>query len=200
MESPRPNRQGLGPGVRPFPRVEGIKETNLVQRARSGDQVAADCLVRMHEGSVFAVALARSGDPHLARDVAQEAFVKVLSDLSRLRDASKFGAYVVRTAIRIAADKHRKRRPAQPLQDQADPRPGPLDRMQTAERRDRLFLELERLPEETRRVFLLRHVEGAPYSRIAALLEIPEGTVGWVLHRARKSLASSLADLREEER
>jgi len=180
--------------------VEAINESKLVERARSGDQAAADCLVRMHEGAVFAVALARSGDSHLARDVAQEAFVRVLSNLSSLRDAGKFGAYVVRTAIRVATDRHRKRRPTQPLNDQADPRPGPLERLQGAERRTRLFTELERLPEDARRVFLLRHMEGAPYARIAALLEIPEGTVGWILHRARKSLASSLEDLREGER
>jgi DNA-directed RNA polymerase specialized sigma24 family protein len=49
-------------------------------------------------------------------------------------------------------------------------------------------------------VFLLRHVDGASYAHIADVLGLPEGTIAWILHRARRSLRSSLRDLVEGER
>ena len=176
-------------------------ESELVERARLGDRAAAGLLVRRHEGVVHAVALARLRDLEDAREVAQEALVRALSTLPKLREASRFGAYVVGIAVRLAADhKRRRRREGARLPDVLDPRPGPVGRLERRECRERLFAELERLPEETRRVFLLRHLEGASYARIAALLEIPEGTIAWMLHRARRSLRSSLRDVVEGER
>ena len=177
--------------------VDGPNEAHLVERALAGDREAAGRLVSRHEGAVYAVALARVGDPERAQEVAQEAFVKALAELKSLRDARRFGGYVVRIAARVAADLHRRRK-TRPMRDVADPAPGPLEALDRGERRMRVRAELERLPADVRRVFLLRHLEGASYARIAALLEIPEGTVAWTLHRARRSLASSLKYLMED--
>jgi len=56
--------------------------------------------------------------------------------------------------------------------------------------------ELGGRPGRLHQVFLLRHLEGASYARIGELLDLPEGTIGWMLHRAR----ASLRDLVEDER
>lgn len=173
-------------------------ETELVERARLGDRAAAGLLVRRHEGAVYATALARLRDADEAKDVAQEALVRALTTLPKLREAARFGAYVARIAVRLAADRKRRRRRFAALPDVADGRAGPLDRLARREREGRLLAELERLPEETRQVFLLRHVEGLKYAAIAALLEMPQGTVAWTLHRARRSLRARLQDLRVE--
>jgi RNA polymerase sigma-70 factor (ECF subfamily) len=174
-------------------------EVELVERARLGDRAAAGLLVRRHEGAVYATALARLRDVDAARDVAQEALLRGLSTLPKLREAARFGAYVARIAVRLAADRKRRHRRFAALPDVADWRSGPLDALSRRERERRLLAELERLPEETRQVFLLRHVEGLSYAGIAALLEIPQGTVAWTLHRARRSLRASLRDLKVED-
>ena len=174
-------------------------EAELVERARLGDRAAAGLLVRRHEGAVYATALARLRDVEDARDVAQEALLRGLSTLPKLREAARFGAYVARIAIHLAAARKRRRRRLEPLPDVADRRPGPLDTLARRERQHRLLDELERLPEEARQVFLLRHVEGLSYAGIAALLEMPQGTVAWTLHRARRSLRASLRDLAVED-
>jgi len=179
--------------------VNLANEAELVERARLGDRAAAGLLVRRHEGAVYATALARLRDVEDARDVAQEALLRGLSTLPKLREAARFGAYVARIAIHLAADRKRRRRRREPLPDLADPRPGPLDTLARRERGRRLLAELERLPEEARQVFLLRHVEGLSYAGIAALLEMPQGTVAWTLHRARRSLRASLKDLAVED-
>jgi RNA polymerase sigma-70 factor (ECF subfamily) len=174
-------------------------EAELVERARLGDRAAAGLLVRRHEGAVYATALARLRDVEEARDVAQEALFRGLSTLPKLREAARFGAYVARIAVHLAADRKRRRRRFAALQDIADWRSGPLDVLARRERERRLLAELERLPEEARQVFLLRHVEGLSYAAIAALLEIPQGTVAWTLHRARRSLRAGLKDLSVED-
>jgi len=176
-------------------------ESELVERARLGDRAAAGLLVRRYEGTAYAVALARLRDVHEARDVAQDTLVRALSSLPKLREASRFGAYVARIAWRLAIDRKRAARPAAPLSDgAAGAGPGPLDRLTAEERRVRLLEELGRLPEQWRQVFLLHHLDGATYARIAGTLGVKEGTVGWILHRARRSLRTSLSDLIEDER
>lgn len=175
-------------------------DSELVAGVRAGDQAAANELVHRHEGAVFAVALARTGNATDARDVAQEALVKALRSLGKLRDGAKFGPWCVRIAVRLAADHRRRRRRLFSLQgDRLDPAPGPVERMEIRERRERILEELVRLPEEIRRVFLLRYLEGARYAKIAQLLEISTGTVAWMLHRARRSLRTSLRDLAEDD-
>ncbi|MHC4550667.1 MAG: RNA polymerase sigma factor [Planctomycetota bacterium] len=173
-------------------------EAELVERARLGDRAAAGLLVRRYEGAVYAVALARVRNVDDAREVAQEALARALFSLPRLREAARFGAYAVRISMRLAAE-HRRRRRTRALPELADPRPEPPAALDRRERRARLLAELERLPEEARRVFLLRHAEGFSYARIASLLEIPAGTVAWILHRTRRSLRASLRDLVEDE-
>lgn len=180
--------------------VNLANEVELVERARLGDRAAAGLLVRRHEGAVYAMALARLRNVHDAREVAQEALVRALSTLPKLREASRFGAYVARIGARLAVDRKRRQRRQGVLGEVADAQPGPLDTLTQQERRLRLLAELERLPEDVRRVFLLRHVEGLTYARIGELLGIPAGTVAWSLHRARRSLRSSLRDLVEDER
>ena len=58
-------------------------ERNLIERAIEGDRAAAGDLIRGHQASVYAYLLRMSGKPHLAEDIAQEAFVRVLKNLHR---------------------------------------------------------------------------------------------------------------------
>ncbi|MEE8105743.1 MAG: RNA polymerase sigma factor [Planctomycetota bacterium] len=178
-----------------------VDETRLVSLARGGDRGAAGELVRLHERAVYAVALARLRNETDAREVAQEALVKALLRLDKLRDDTKFGAWSVRIAIRLAADrKRRAKRLASLTGENVDPGKGPMERLLDHERRERLLAELGRLPEDVRQIFLLHYVDGARYARIAELLGVPEGTIAWKLHRARRSLRTSLSDLVEEDR
>ncbi len=174
-------------------------EVELVERARLGDRAAAGLLVRRYETTAYAVALARLRDVHEARDVAQEALVRALSTLPKLREAARFGGYVARIAIRLAVDRRRSARTHRALGDEASAAPGPFDRLAAHERRTRLLEELGRLPERWRQVFLLHHLDGATYARIGDTLGMAAGSVGWILHRARRSLRDSLHDLLEDE-
>jgi RNA polymerase sigma-70 factor (ECF subfamily) len=80
---------------------------------------------------------------------------------------------------------------------QPDGRLSPLAETLAADLRERLWMGLEALPLEQREVFLLYHFQGLKYREIAALLDVPIGTVMSRLHSARLQLRRALGE--EEE-
>jgi RNA polymerase sigma-70 factor (ECF subfamily) len=64
-----------------------------------------------------------------------------------------------------------------------------------SERKELLEQALSRIEPELRTIFLLREVEGLSYRDIAEALQIPEGTVGSRLNRARRELQQHLSEL-----
>src|SRR6476659_6769706 len=86
-----------------------IADAELVLRCRQRDTTAFGELVERHQRLVFGVALARCGDPALAEDLAQEAFVTAWRDLDRLRDGERVGSWVAGIARNLAANAARER-------------------------------------------------------------------------------------------
>ena len=68
-----------------------------------------------------------------------------------------------------------------------------------AERKELLEQALARIDPELRSIFLLREVEKLSYHEIADAMQIPEGTVGSRLNRARRELRQRLSDLDPDE-
>jgi hypothetical protein len=93
----------------------------------------------------------------------------------------------VRIAYRRKALHRRQREIAERL---ARPRDGatPLDDAITAEVRERMWLEVARLPEKYRDPVVLHHLQGVPTPEVALLLDLPEATVRTHLHRGRELL------------
>lgn len=141
---------------------------------------------------VFQVAYSVLANAADAEDVAQDAFLRAYRKYDRLRDPGKFRAWVSRIAFRLALNRRRDRH-RQLARDTAwhARRPEAADGARTAT--DRIFLdqlraEIDRLPEKLRAVLLLLAVEGMEAREVAAVLEIPVGTVRSRLHLARKRL------------
>jgi RNA polymerase sigma-70 factor (ECF subfamily) len=166
-------------------RESGARESNL----------DADFAAQMGEAKqvVFRVAYSVLRDSADAEEIAQDAFLRAHAQMGSLREAAKFRAWVCRIAFRLALNRRREqgRRLARdtawherrPRQVQDGERAG-VDREYLA----RLRNEIERLPEKLRAVILLASVAGMEANEIAAVLEIPAGTVRSRLHLARKRL------------
>ena len=159
--------------------------------AKGEDEFAAR--VAQTERRVFQIAYGVLGNAAEAEDVAQEAFLRAYRRWGRLREPDKFRAWVCRITFHLALNQ-RRRRLRQLARDTAwhtsNPKSG-VDGVDHAN--DRVFLnrlreEIERLPEKLRVVLILSAVEGMEASEVAALLEIPAGTVRSRLHLARKRL------------
>ena len=122
-------------------------------------------------------------------DAVQEALLKAWAKRDTLRDPAYFETWLVRILINCARSGLRNRpRAAEPLDERMAAAPPPNPALREAIR----ALELKyRLP------LVLHHLEGYPIDACAAMLKLPETTVKWRLHAARRQLRELLE---EEER
>lgn len=152
---------------------------------------------RLAECGTLAFRVARGvlRDTADAEDVAQEALLQAFRRFRRLRDRSRFRAWLVRIAFRLALDQarsSRRRERRETLWAVAVPRPNAEDLTAASEFERRVGKAMETLPEKLRLVLLLSAMDGHPLEEVAELLHLPVGTVKSRLHIARRRLAEKL--------
>ena len=129
-----------------------------------------------------------------AEDVAQEALLRAHQRFERLRDRTRFRAWLVRISFRLALDrlraaKRRQLRESQWVFENASQSGHTGDSAEFQRQFDRA---LEELPEKQRLVLLLAAMEGHSLDEVSMLLAVPVGTVKSRLFFARKTLAEKL--------
>jgi len=171
----------------------------LVGQAQRGSRVAADRLVREHEGWVRSVVYGVTGRRDLVDDVVQQVWTQVWQRLGSLSDPRRLRAwlYAVARNAAIDASQDRRRRSAVALDAVAD-RLGdaqacnPLRSAAADELRETLLRAVEALPALYREPFALRHLEDWSYAEIGELLGLSVETVETRLVRARRLLREML--------
>lgn len=181
-------------------------ETDLIRRAQNGDTRAYGALVDRHRAGVVRVVYRMCGDPHLAEEAAQEAFVRAWQRLSDYKPEGAFRAWVYRIAVNAALDALRARKPTASLDALPDdglpennPGADPEAAFVRRQRAERVQQAVMALPAPSRAVLVLREWGGLSYAEIAAALSIPLGTVMSRLNSARGQLRKSLSGLLEVE-
>ncbi len=175
-------------------------ERDLIERALAGDRSAAGDLIRGHQASVYAYLLRMSGRPHMAEDLAQEAFVRVLSNLHRFDFRYRFSTWLFTIARRLYLNTAQKCRPVYDSEIVATSAGGLFDGGERGEeesrrmRRDVLQNGLMRLSEVQREIIVLFHQLDWSIALIAQHLDMPEGTIKSHLHRGRRKLRRLLAE------
>jgi RNA polymerase sigma-70 factor, ECF subfamily len=130
-----------------------------------------------------------------AEDVAQEAMLRAYRRFDRLRDRTRFRAWLVRIAFRLALDRARcakRREQRETLWALPDRKPTAEDLAAFNEFQARLDRALDELPPKLRLVLVLSAIEGHTGDEVAAMLGLPAGTVKSRLFLARKQLAEKL--------
>jgi RNA polymerase sigma-70 factor (ECF subfamily) len=155
---------------------------------------------RLVESSTLAFRVAYAVLRHRqdAEDVAQEAFVRAHRSFHQLRDRHRFRAWLVRTTWRLAIDRQRadRRRSARELQALAPPF-SMASRLEESDRAARLWRAIDALPDPLRQTIVLAGIEGHDVREVAALLDVPEGTVKSRLFTARQRLRALLPEMEE---
>ena len=180
---------GRGPGARPA-------DAELVARAVAGDRQAFEELVRVEEGFMYALAMGRLGDAHLARDAVQEALLSAWKGIAGLRDARAFHSWLGRIVINAAVGLGQKKRDEEhaPLEAAADaPAAGEAGGdAAAAERRRQLAAAVAELDEDKQLVLAMHYSRGLGYAEIAGRLGITEDAVRGRLFQAREALRARL--------
>jgi len=171
-----------------------LGKSGLVERAAAGDVEAFEELYRANVGRVYGLCLRMVGDPTLAEELAQEAFVRAWQKLGSFRGASAFSTWLHRVTVNVVLGHRRSttRREARvrPLGDDL-PRDVAGREAGTAESID-LERAISSLPDGARKVFVLHDVEGFRHHEVSRLMGIAVGTSKAQLHRARKLLRKAL--------
>ncbi len=175
------------------------EESHLVRQAQRGDREAFAGLVLRYRERVIDVVYRMCGDPILAEDAAQVAFLRAWQRLGEYQPRAAFRSWLYRIAINAALDMLRRERPAAALDDL--PLPGSDPQPEAAyEQRERAGLvrrAVLALPEASRAALVLREYHGLSYQEIAEALDISTGTVMSRLNYARNKLLETLAPVME---
>lgn len=139
---------------------------------------------------LLAVALDRTGDPEVARDVAQEAFELALRHLDQLRNPEALPGWLRTIAINCCRQ-HMRRGRERPVGLVVRPEEECEDVHRFAVRREmmrQVRRALQSLPENNRLALIMHVLHGLSYQDIATSLGVPVTTVEGRIHRARREL------------
>lgn len=195
---------------------EAEADRALVERARAGDMAAFRRLVERHQRRAFVLAHGLVRDENDAREVVQEAFIRVFRNLEGFEGGSSFYTWLYRIITNLSIDLMRKpgRQTTEVDEERLSSVDGselvfplvgrhedadPLAVIRRREIATRLQDALDELPSYHRAVVVLRELEGMSYEEIAQALGVSKGTVMSRLFHARQKLQRALADCYEEQ-
>jgi RNA polymerase sigma-70 factor (ECF subfamily) len=195
---------------------EAEEDRVLIAKAQAGDVAAFRQLVERHQRRAFAIALALVRDENDARELVQDAFLRVYKGLNSFQGGSSFFTWLYRIITNLSIDLIRK--PGRQLADIDEARfesdesqeaefpllsrvdgADPVDVVRRREIAKRLQVALDALPPYHRGVIVMREIEGLSYEEMAQSMGVSKGTIMSRLFHARQKLQKALADCYEEQ-
>lgn len=186
-------------------------EHELIRAAQRGDSDAFEQLVRSYDQNVLRMALNLLHSQEDARDVYQEAFLRVYRNLPKFRFDCSFSTWLYRIVANLCLDQLRKRKVRKEEPAQFETASGEVDRLQfvpeeraevdpqrrlmSAEVGNRVQEVLDKLTPRERVVFEMRHFQGMRLRSIGEALGVTEEAAKNCLFRATQKMRTALGDL-----
>ena len=177
----------------------------LCRRVAAGDEAAFDRLVARHQGRAYRLAWSLLRDAEDARDLSQEAFLRVYRTAATFRGEAKFSTWFYRILVNLCLDHRRRGRwwrqlvgghdsadGGDPLERYASPAHDPTDALGQAQVMARVWAAVNHLSPQQRAALVLQVQEELSTSEIAVVLACSEATVRVHLHRAVGVLRKTL--------
>lgn len=210
------NKAGGGASTKEARAREAEEDRALIAKAQAGDKEAFRRLVERHQQRAFSIALGLVRDENDARELVQDAFLRVYKSLGSFQGGSSFFTWLYRIITNLSIDLIRK--PGRQVQDLDEARidsesanlanfpflsrvdgSDPADVVRRTEIAARLKEALEALPPYHRGVILMREVEGLSYEEMAQAMGVSKGTIMSRLFHARQKLQRALCDCYTEQ-
>jgi RNA polymerase sigma-70 factor (ECF subfamily) len=181
-------------------------DANLVIRARAGEPMAFDELVRRYRAGVLLICGQMLRCTALAEDAAQEAMVQAHRGLPLLKNPERFGPWLHAIARNVGLRAGRGERRIEPTEPEEIARrigaqsetPGLAEKVVDEEDRASVRRFVIELPSDLGEPLILHYWEQWPLERIASFLAVPVSTVKWRMYQGRKRVEPRLVELLEE--
>lgn len=179
-----------------------MDERELIARLQKRDEAAFEELIRQYEKKVYTLCFRMCGNSEDAEEAAQDAFLALWRGIDRFRQESSLSTWIYRLATNACIDTLRRRKKQsgsvslddeELFVDAVDTSPQPQETVERREAQKLLQEGLSALPEEYRRVLILREIEGLSYTEIAESASIELGTVKSRISRGRSLLRNFLS-------
>lgn len=176
-------------------------ERDIIRGWKRGDKRAYEALVRRYMSDAYLVAYGYVGNAEDARDLSQEAFVKVYQARARFDEERPFYPWLYRVLRNHCLNFLRRGRPDVSLDDAnahreiASPQSTALEELESDERRRIVRAAVARLSDDHREIIVLKNFKDCSYKEISEILEIPIGTVMSRLYYARQALRGLVQEL-----
>jgi len=170
----------------------------LIQRIKDGDTRAFEELVRMYRSQVAGVAYKIVGDYDDAKDISQMVFVKLYHNLRRYDPSKRFSTWLYRIATNASIDFVRKfkKQKFELLEEtwgvSESRQASPADEFALKMLKEFILKSADRLSYKQRMAFVLRDIDGLEIAEVADIMQMPQATVRWYLHRARSRLRTDI--------
>lgn len=184
-----------------------VSDLELAFRAAGSDEVAFEAIMRRNNRLLFRTARAILKSDTEAEDALQQSYLLAWQALGDFRADAKLSTWLVRIVVNEALGQLRRHQlrivPLESVMTSKEPmdahwQQDDLDRSpdrtaMRAELRQIMEARIDMLPDDFRRVFMLRGVEEMSVEEVSQILEIPEATVRTRFFRARSMLREGLS-------
>jgi RNA polymerase sigma-70 factor (ECF subfamily) len=175
--------------------MDDLSDEVLMARIQAGELSLLGLLARRYERGLFSLAMRLLGRREAAEDAFQDTFLKLFQQRARYRPGARFRPWLYQICLNLCRDQLRRqqRRPTADLEDEvADGGPSVEEAAEKA-RLSRLVAQaVGAMPERQREVFVLAFYQQLPYPEVAAILNLPVGTVKSRMYHASRWLAERL--------
>ena len=185
-----------------------LSDEELCQKVANGDAQAFELLVERHQARAYRLACSILGSESDARDVSQDAFIRLYESANRFDGRSRFSTWFYRVLVNLCIDHKRRDRwwrrlvplsspaddPDAPAIDPASPEPGPEAAAMLGQSTHKLGEALQHLSPNQRIAVLLQAQEGLSSREIAEVLKCSENTARVHIHRGLTQLKKILKD------
>ncbi len=179
-------------------------EELLVKRAKKGDEKAFGEIVALYQKAVYNSALYIAKNAEDALDISQEVFFKLWKTLDGFKCEASLKTWIAKITRTCAIDYVRSRNSKSSLSlapddeekeiELIDTEENPQENYRKKEEAEAVRRAVSSLQSPTKEIIIMREFQNLSYAEIAALLNIPEGTVKSRISRGREQLKEILKE------
>ena len=176
-----------------------MTDEELLQEIQSGSEAALDVLIRRYYNEVFAYIVRRTRQEHLAYDLTQEVFTKMLHSIKTLEMRKSLRGWLMTVALNQVRDYYRSKQAKGIKQERdlaeelvTDSHPNVAYLFEAKETAKEVQQAVHTLPDYQSEAIILKYFHEFKINEIAAMTETTESTVKSRLRQGMKKLAKLL--------